>query len=148
MLTKQLGARFDGAGSITAGASVISVVADIWGVHPVIVDGSGLSRADRSSPAEIVALLQALFGTQTGTQLEAALPVVGESGTVEEIALHTAAQGRCVAKTGTLDNVTNLAGYCHTNAHHTLAFALFLDGPDNSRGLTLIGRMVAAIARY
>jgi len=148
MLTKQLGARFGAAGSISAGASVISQVAAIWGVHPVIVDGSGLSRADRSSPAEIIALLRALWATQTGDQLQAALPVMGVSGTVSSIGVHTPAQGNCVAKTGTLDYVTNLAGYCRVPAHHVIAFALCLDGPTNARGLSLIGRMVAAIARY
>lgn len=148
LLTKQLGASFAAQGSIAAGASVISSVAAIWGVHPVIVDGSGLSRADRSSPAEVVALLRALAGNQTGQQLQAALPVVGVSGTVARIGVQTAAQRNCVAKTGTLEDVTNLAGYCRAADRHLLAFALFLDGPENSRGLELIGRMVAAIAAY
>jgi len=127
---------------------VISQVALIWGVHPVIVDGSGLSRRDRSSPAEVVALLRAAWGSQTGNQLEAALPVVGVSGTVAHIATGTPAQGRCVGKTGTLNDVSNLAGYCRDRQHHVLAFAFFLDGPDNSRGLDLIGRLLADLARY
>ena len=148
MLTKQLGVRFGDGGSISAGAAVISEVATALGVHPVIVDGSGLSRSDRSSPAEIVALLQALWGTQPGDQLKAALPLVGVNGTVQTIATHTAAQGHCLAKTGTLNDVTNLAGYCHAPGHHALAFALFIDGPNNAQALTLIGRMAAAIARY
>ena len=50
MLTKQLGVRFGDGGSISAGAKVISQVIDSYGVHPAIVDGSGLSRSDRSSP--------------------------------------------------------------------------------------------------
>ena len=40
--------------------------------------------------------------------------MVGVSGTVQNIAAHTAAQGQCIAKTGTLNYVTNLAGYCNT----------------------------------
>ncbi|MBV9945165.1 MAG: D-alanyl-D-alanine carboxypeptidase, partial [Solirubrobacterales bacterium] len=43
MLTKQLGVRFGGAGSIQAGAGVISQVIESFGMHPAIVDGSGLS---------------------------------------------------------------------------------------------------------
>ncbi len=62
--------------------------------------------------------------------------------------MHTPAQGNCIAKTGTLNNVTNLAGYCHRPRHHRLAFALMLDGPTNTRGLQLIGRMVSALAKY
>jgi D-alanyl-D-alanine carboxypeptidase len=44
--------------------------------------------------------------------------------------------------------VTNLAGYCHSRGGHVTAFALFLDGPSNSDGMRLLGRMVAAIAGY
>jgi D-alanyl-D-alanine carboxypeptidase/D-alanyl-D-alanine-endopeptidase (penicillin-binding protein 4) len=148
LLTEQLGARFAGRGSIAAGAQVIAQVASIWGVHPAIIDGSGLSRRDRASPAEVVALLQAVWGTKTGTQLEAALPLLGVNGTVARIALGTPAQGSCAAKTGTLDRVTNLAGYCRDRRHHQLAFAFFIDGPDNGRAVQLIGQMAAAIVRY
>ena len=37
---------------------------------------------------------------------------------MQGIGLKTAAQGRCIAKTGTLNYVTNLAGYCRTHAGH------------------------------
>jgi D-alanyl-D-alanine carboxypeptidase/D-alanyl-D-alanine-endopeptidase (penicillin-binding protein 4) len=148
MLTKQLGARFAGAGTTAAGAGVIASAVGALGVRPAIVDGSGLSRQDASSPEQVVDLLRAIWGTPTGQLLEAALPVVGISGTVRGIAVHSAAQGRCSAKTGSLDYVTNLAGYCDSRGGHALAFALFIDGPTNSRGYLLLGRMVAAIARY
>ncbi len=148
LLTKQLGARFAGSGSIQAGAGVIASVIRTYGLHPTIHDGSGLSRSDRSSPREVVDLLRDLWRTPVGAQLSASLPVVGVSGTVATIATRTAAQGHCIAKTGTLDNVTNLAGYCHSRGHHVLAFALFVDGPTNWAALVLESRMIAAIARY
>ena len=148
MLTKQLGVRFGTGGSIAAGAKVISQTIDTLGVHPVIVDGSGLSRRDRSSPGQVVDLLTAMSGTTIGRVLSDSLPVVGVSGTVQGIAAHTAAQGRCIAKTGTLNYVTNLAGYCTTAAHHLLAFALMIDGPGNWTAYQLLDRMVPAIARY
>jgi D-alanyl-D-alanine carboxypeptidase/D-alanyl-D-alanine-endopeptidase (penicillin-binding protein 4) len=148
MLTKQLGARFGGRGSTASGASVIASVIHSYDVHPDIVDGSGLSREDRSSPAEVVALLSRLWRTDIGHVLLSSLPVVGISGTVARIGVRTPAKGRCSAKTGTLNGVTNLAGYCAARGHHELAFALFLDGPNNARGLVILSRMVAAIARY
>ena len=37
--------RFGTGGSITAGAQVISNVIESFGLHPRIVDGSGLSRS-------------------------------------------------------------------------------------------------------
>lgn len=147
MFAKQLGVGFGGGGSTAAGAQVISNVIASYGIHPRIVDGSGLSRSDHSSPRQVVELLSAINSTEIGRELEAALPTVGVNGTVQTIAVHTAAQGRCIAKTGTLDNVTNLAGYCRTRSGRRLAFALFIDGPSNGAALPLIGQMVAAIAR-
>jgi D-alanyl-D-alanine carboxypeptidase/D-alanyl-D-alanine-endopeptidase (penicillin-binding protein 4) len=89
-----------------------------------------------------------MWNTPIGRELSAALPVVGVNGTVQRIAPHSVAQGRCAAKTGTLNFVTNLAGYCTTRGHHVLAFALMMDGPLNSTGYQLLGQMVPAIARY
>jgi D-alanyl-D-alanine carboxypeptidase/D-alanyl-D-alanine-endopeptidase (penicillin-binding protein 4) len=148
LLTEQLGLRFGGAGTISAGARVIARVVAGYGLHPRIVDGSGLSRSDRSSPAELVDLLQSIWHTEIGHVVSASLPVVGLSGTVAGLATRTAAQGHCIAKTGTLNDVTNLAGYCATRGQHVVAFALFIDGPANSRAMVLLSRMVAAIASY
>jgi len=148
LLTKQLGVRFGGNGTIGAGAQVISRAIADYGLHPRILDGSGLSREDRSSPAEVLVLLRSVWRTPVGHVLSESLPVVGVNGTVRNIGVHTAAQGHCIAKTGTLNNVTNLAGYCRTGHGHMIAFAFLLDGPSNERGLVLLSRMTAAIARY
>ncbi len=148
MLTMQLGKRFGQGGTIADGAREIEQVVGSYDVHPKIVDGSGLSREDGSSPSEVVALLRAVWNTAIGRILTASLPVVGVSGTVQTIADRTPAHGRCFAKTGTLNGVTNLAGYCAARGHHSLAFALFIDGPPNWSALTLLGHMVAAIASY
>jgi serine-type D-Ala-D-Ala carboxypeptidase/endopeptidase (penicillin-binding protein 4) len=148
ILTKQLGVRFgDGQGQISSGAKVISSVLSTYGLHPTVVDGSGLSRSDTSSPGEVVSLLRQIWRTPIGDELSDALPVVGVSGTVQTIGVHTPAQGRCIAKTGTLNDVTNLAGYCTNGAKHVLAFALFLDGPPNWVAEKTLSQMVGAIAR-
>lgn len=148
LLTEQLGHRFGHAGTIATGARVIARVIHGYGLHPRILDGSGLSREDRSTPLEVVGMLRRTWGRPEGRLLLASLPVVGESGTVRTVATGTAAQGNCEAKTGTLDYVTNLAGVCRARGRHMLAFALMLDGLPNGTALVLIGRMVAAIAKY
>ena len=148
MLTKQLGVKVMGHGTTKSGAFVISSALRSYHLHPQITDGSGLARRDLASPLEVVDLLRYIAHTATGATLAASLPIVGVSGTTRTIAVHTAAAGRCVAKTGTLDNVSNLAGYCHARGHQLIAFALFVDGPPNWTALTLIGRMAAAIASY
>jgi D-alanyl-D-alanine carboxypeptidase/D-alanyl-D-alanine-endopeptidase (penicillin-binding protein 4) len=149
LFAKQLGVLFGRGGSISDGAQVIGrTIADSYGLHPKILDGSGLSRNDRSSPLEVVDLLREVWGTPVGRELVSSLPTVGKEGTVRGIGLKTAAVGNCAAKTGTLNFVTNLAGYCHSRSGHTLAFALFVDGPDNGTSVLLESRMIGAIARY
>ena len=148
MLTKQLGARVAGAGSIAAGARVIADVIGLYGVYPAIVDGSGLSRSDLSTPRQVVDLLRLVWHSPLGAELANSLPVVGVTGTVQGIATGTPAQGHCAAKTGSLNNVTNLAGYCASQGRHVLAFAVFIDGPANWQGFAMLSRIVAAIARY
>ena len=148
MLAKQLGARFGGAGTTAAGARVIAgVVNTEYGLYPRIVDGSGLSRHDRASPLEVVDLLRDVYHTAPGNMLWDSLPTVGVQGTVASIATGTPAAGHCIAKTGTLNNVTNLAGYCHSTGDQLVAFALFIDGPANWQGIELEGKMVGDIAR-
>jgi D-alanyl-D-alanine carboxypeptidase/D-alanyl-D-alanine-endopeptidase (penicillin-binding protein 4) len=148
LLTKQLGVLYGAGGTIAAGSRVIAEVIATYALHPRIVDGSGLSRADRSSPREVVELLRAVWRTPAGRQLAAALPTVGVDGTVRSIGVGTLAQARCIAKTGTLDYVTNLAGYCRSRRRHTLAFAVFIDGPPNAQATVLDSRLVGAIAWY
>jgi D-alanyl-D-alanine carboxypeptidase/D-alanyl-D-alanine-endopeptidase (penicillin-binding protein 4) len=149
LFTKQLGVLFGGGGTITDGARVIArTIAADYALHPRILDGSGLGRGDRTSPLQIVELLRDLWDTRTGRELAASLPRTGVDGTVAGIGAKTAAQGRCLAKTGSLNYVTNLAGWCTTKGGQVLAFGLFLDGPDNATGFALESRMVGAIAGY
>jgi serine-type D-Ala-D-Ala carboxypeptidase/endopeptidase (penicillin-binding protein 4) len=148
LLTKQLGARFGRSGSIASGAGVIRHQIAHFGIHPGIIDGSGLSRDDRSSPAQVLQLLRKVWQTPAGHVMLPSLPVVGVNGTTRRIGKGTRAQGNCIGKTGTLDYVTNLAGYCHVHGGHMLAYVLFIDGPTNDQSIVMMGPMMGAIARY
>jgi D-alanyl-D-alanine carboxypeptidase/D-alanyl-D-alanine-endopeptidase (penicillin-binding protein 4) len=149
MLAKQMGSRLLGQGTLSAGATEIQqAIASGYQLHPTIYDGSGLDRQDRTTPAEVVALLHRVWNTPTGKLLYAALPVVGKQGTVQSLGVGSPAAGHCVAKTGTLNDVTNLAGYCRAHGGINLAFALMIDGPPNGAAFPLLSRVVAAIARY
>jgi D-alanyl-D-alanine carboxypeptidase/D-alanyl-D-alanine-endopeptidase (penicillin-binding protein 4) len=143
-LTKALGVLFGTGGTTAAGTRVITRAVGRLGIHPRVLDGSGLARGDRSSPIQVVRLLRAIWSMPSQRRvLYASLPVVGVNGTTRRIARHTPAQGRCSAKTGTLNNVTNLAGYCSAAGGQKLAFAIFIDGPPNQNALAVEGRMVA-----
>ena len=51
MLSKGLGSQFGGEGSTEAGGAVVREAVEPFGISPTIVDGSGLSRANRTSAA-------------------------------------------------------------------------------------------------
>jgi D-alanyl-D-alanine carboxypeptidase/D-alanyl-D-alanine-endopeptidase (penicillin-binding protein 4) len=147
MLTKQLGLRFAGEGSTAAGVRVVAATMAAYGIRPQVADGSGLSRANRTTVRQVVTLLTAIAGTRVGSELVGSLPVAGESGTLGRDMRGTPAQGRCQAKTGTLAYVASLAGYCHSHGGHTLAFALIIDGLPDPRAHAIRDAMAIAMAR-
>jgi D-alanyl-D-alanine carboxypeptidase/D-alanyl-D-alanine-endopeptidase (penicillin-binding protein 4) len=127
-LTKDMGALYGGAGTTSAGAGVIRrSIAAMLGFSPRVVDGSGLSRADKTSPYQVVQLLAGLYPTPIGGLLREHLAVAGRTGTLARRMRRTRAEGRCQGKTGTLEGASNLAGYCRAANGHVLAFAVFTD---------------------
>jgi serine-type D-Ala-D-Ala carboxypeptidase/endopeptidase (penicillin-binding protein 4) len=148
MLLKVLGAHFGGAGTTTAGAAVVRQQLATFGVHPRVVDGSGLSRADRTTPRQVVRLLERMEGTEAAPAFGASLPVVGRTGTMRRRMRGTVAQDRCQAKTGTLLAVSALAGYCQTTGGQTVAFAMLMSTTLTARAHRVQDRMTEAIATY
>ena len=148
-MIKDLGARFSGTGTTAAGAAVVrSTIAKDFGLHPYLIDGSGLSHSDHTTPKQIVELLTQLSHIPLGTTLRKDLAVAGETGTLSERMRGTPASGRCQAKTGTLNGVSNLAGYCQATNGHILAFAFFDDGIETYEAHTIQDNMAITLARY
>jgi D-alanyl-D-alanine carboxypeptidase/D-alanyl-D-alanine-endopeptidase (penicillin-binding protein 4) len=148
-LVKDLGALYGGAGTTAAGASVVSAtIASVLGIHPHVVDGSGLSEADRTSPYQVADLLVELATTPLGPVLRGNLAIAGHTGTLATRMRNTGASGRCQGKTGTLTGVSNLVGYCNAADGHTLAFAIFTDGIATETAHTFQDHMTITIADY
>ena len=144
-LVKVLGAQFGTDGSTAAGTQVVRAELAELGISPQVVDGSGLSRGDRTSPRDVVRLLTAFDGDASFT---GSLAVAGRNGTLSTRMRGTVAQDRCRAKTGTLRDVSALAGYCTTTRGANVAFAFLMNyvSPWNARALQ--DRMAIALARY
>jgi serine-type D-Ala-D-Ala carboxypeptidase/endopeptidase (penicillin-binding protein 4) len=148
-LLKDLGSLYGAGGTTAAGAAVVrKTIASLLGIHPRVVDGSGLSRADRTSPYQVADLLVALNPTPLGPLLRDHLAIAGHSGTLAERMRHTGAAGRCRAKTGTLTGASNLAGYCEASNGHMLAFAIFNDGVATAFAHILQDHMTITLADY
>jgi len=130
MLLKGLGARFGGAGTTAAGAAVVRAeLASTFGVYPELVDGSGLSYSDSTTPHQVVTVLEKMA---TNPYFVNSLAIGGETGTLQDVMRGTAAQGRCRGKTGTLSDVASLVGYCKAQDGHTLAFAFLTNAVGNT----------------
>ena len=148
MLIKGLGAEFGTTGSTSAGTVVVRRTMAGFGLSPRLVDGSGLSRGNRTSPREVVQLLEHMTSETAGPAFEASLPVAGRSGTLSDRMRRTAARDRCQAKTGTLRDVSALAGYCTTTGDAHVAFAILMNGVYPYSARRLQDRMLSALARY
>jgi len=147
MLFRELGARYRDEGSLAGGADVVRDTLDDFGLHPRIVDGSGLSRRNRATPREVVRLLERMRNQDIAQTWRDSLAVTGVTGTVKARMRRTAAAGRCHVKTGTLRLVSALAGYCRTANGRDLGFALMFNRANTLAAKAREDRIAVAIAR-
>lgn len=149
MLIKLLGARFGGSGTTAAGANVVEAFARTYGSTLNAVDGSGLTRSNRSSPREVVDLLLGMQEDPAGEEFIQDLALTGQEGTVASRTEGTAAYGRCRTKTGTISGVSNLSGYCFNRSGRVMAFSILMAGVGNlSLAHLNQDRIAAAVAGY
>lgn len=147
MLLKDLGASFGTAGTTAAGARVVRSELAELDVRPQVVDGSGLSRSNRTNARHVVMLLDAMSEGPDGDVFVRSLAVAGRTGTLADRMRRGSAAGRCRAKTGTLSNVSALAGICETRGGRRVGFAFLMNGVWPASARALQDRMVGAIAR-
>ncbi len=128
MLMKLLGARLGSAGTTAAGTAVVEDFAREHGSGVQAIDGSGLTRSNRSSPQQVVDLLLAMRDDPAGDEFIQDLALTGKEGTVADRMRGTAAYGRCRTKTGTITGVSNLSGYCFNKSGRIMAFSILMNG--------------------
>ena len=147
-LIKAIGNEFGAGGTTRAGAAVVRRTMAGFGLRPRVADGSGLSRANRTTPHQVVRLLQQMAGEAAGPAFETSLAVAGRNGTLDNRMRRSPARDRCHAKTGTLNSVSALAGYCQSTAGARVAFAFLMNRVNVYGARALQDRMAAALARY
>jgi serine-type D-Ala-D-Ala carboxypeptidase/endopeptidase (penicillin-binding protein 4) len=164
MLLKDVGAQFGGSGSTPEGLAVVRRFASEQGAKFTGENGSGLTRLNKASPASVVRILDSMIEIDPKAPPETqdaeerlrdawinSLAVAGRSGTVANRLRGTAAAGNCHLKTGTLDGVSALSGYCFhgpEDAGHAVVFSLLMNRVDVNRAHVIQDRMAALIARY
>ena len=81
---------------------------------PLLDNGSGLSRRERISAQALARLLQSAYRSPLMPELMSSLPIAGIDGTLKRS--QTKAQGNAHLKTGSLRDVSAVAGYVHANS--------------------------------
>jgi serine-type D-Ala-D-Ala carboxypeptidase/endopeptidase (penicillin-binding protein 4) len=132
MLLKDLAVAGGSKGTTTTGAGAAAAFARRLGSGVSMNDGSGLSRADRASPRQVVKLLDKMRNRPEFDAFFTGLPIAGRDGTLHDRMRHSPARSRCRAKTGTLSNVSTLSGYCKARSGDLIEFSLLM----NSTGVT------------
>ncbi|MGE4123098.1 MAG: D-alanyl-D-alanine carboxypeptidase/D-alanyl-D-alanine-endopeptidase [Solirubrobacterales bacterium] len=148
MLIKLLGARFGGAGTTAAGAAIVAAFARSLGSGVHAVDGSGLTRSNRASPQQVVALLLGMRDQPAGDEFIQDLALSGKEGTVDD-RMRGTAYGRCRVKTGTLTGVSNLSGYCFNTSGRVMAFSILMGSvPSTTQAHIDQDRIANIVASY
>ncbi len=115
------------------------VVAEWWqrtfgprGIAPVLDNGSGLSRDERITPESLAGLLRHAAQHPQGAQFVQSLSVAGVNGTASRLArgATSAARGNAWIKTGTLRDVTGIAGYVNAVNGARYAVVGFINHPN------------------
>lgn len=97
------------------------------GMH--LADGSGYSRSNQLGAELLVDVLQHVAAEPEAYRvLSRSLPVAGREGTLASRMRGTVAQGRIVAKTGTLPKVSCLSGYVESEGQARAAFSILMNG--------------------
>lgn len=129
-LIKTVGKESTGRGSWESGTECVKRALSRMGMQQddfVMVDGSGLSRLNLCSPSQLTFLLNAMLKSPVREEFVGSLATPGGPGTLRNRIVGTLAEKHLKAKTGSMNNVSTLAGYVTTRDNETLCFALMLN---------------------
>lgn len=132
---KYLGYKQYGTGSFDAGARAVMEYFKEKGIETSgirIVDGSGLSRLNKTTTSFLCRYLDAISHEQFYPEFHKSLAKVGESGTARTMLPNLPAGITVQLKTGTMDGVRAYAGYINARNGDLLSFAIISNGHDCS----------------
>jgi serine-type D-Ala-D-Ala carboxypeptidase/endopeptidase (penicillin-binding protein 4) len=115
----------------------------------VIENGSGLPRTEKISPLQMAGLLRAGLRSKWAPEFMASLPIVGVDGTMRRRLKDSPAAERARMKTGTLRNVTAIAGYVpDANGQQCVVVAMInTERSTEGKGRLVLDALVDWVAR-
>jgi D-alanyl-D-alanine carboxypeptidase/D-alanyl-D-alanine-endopeptidase (penicillin-binding protein 4) len=100
-----------------------------WDMPELVIDnGSGLSRAERISAANLGRLLVGAYNSAVMPEFISSLPLVGTDGTMRKRLQGSAVAGVAHIKTGSLKDVRGIAGYVRAASGRRYAVVSVING--------------------
>jgi len=99
----------------------------------VLENGAGLSRIERVSADALTQLLRAAYHSPLFAEFQSALPIVAVDGTLKRRFNGSPLTGNAHLKTGTLRDVSALAGYVYTVNGQRVSFVMLVNHPNARR---------------
>lgn len=112
----------------------------------VLDNGSGLSRQERISAANMNRLLLDAWRSPLMPEFIASLPLAGTDGTMKRRLQNAGAAGRAHIKTGTLNGVRTAAGYVLDTSGRRYALTIFINDPRAQAGAEAIDALLNWLA--
>ncbi|RYX90115.1 MAG: D-alanyl-D-alanine carboxypeptidase/D-alanyl-D-alanine-endopeptidase [Comamonadaceae bacterium] len=112
---------------------------------PVLDNGSGLSRNERITANALGRLLQAAWASPMMPELMSSLPITGVDGTLRRSRARAA--GAAHLKTGSLNNVTGVAGYVHAAGGRRYVLVFICNHPNAAAVRPAIDALIDWTAR-
>jgi D-alanyl-D-alanine carboxypeptidase/D-alanyl-D-alanine-endopeptidase (penicillin-binding protein 4) len=97
-------------------------------------NGAGLARDTRISAASLGRLLLAARASPFQAEFQASLSIAGLDGTTRKRFLRDPVAGDMHLKTGTLNGVTSIAGFVHSESGADYAVVMIVSGPKATWG--------------
>jgi serine-type D-Ala-D-Ala carboxypeptidase/endopeptidase (penicillin-binding protein 4) len=113
----------------------------------VLDNGSGLSRSERITPWQLAQMLAVAHRSRYASDLQMSLPTAGIDGTMRNRLKDSPASGWSRLKTGTLRNVTALAGYVVDPQGRPWAVAMMINHDDAGKARAALDALVDSFAR-
>jgi D-alanyl-D-alanine carboxypeptidase/D-alanyl-D-alanine-endopeptidase (penicillin-binding protein 4) len=148
MLLRTLGWKKRGKGTLENGLAAVGEFLErevgLSGVS--LKDGSGLTRDNQASAAEVVRLLLYMRGHRHAREFLESLPANGApKGTLRNRLAAPDLRGRLRAKTGHLSGVSTLSGYAESLGGDVFVFSILVNTPEGTAGADRLQDRIAEL---
>jgi D-alanyl-D-alanine carboxypeptidase/D-alanyl-D-alanine-endopeptidase (penicillin-binding protein 4) len=130
-------------GATASGVRVVTEYLALNGINLngfFMEDGSGLSRFNAICPEQLLRIMQLQTRSPYFEIFYQSLPIVGQTGTLQNIGKNTIAEGKIRAKSGSMTRVRCYTGYVTTQTGELLVFAVMANN-YGCKGSEIIKRM-------